>query len=402
MGKNDGDDDLDGIRSGWGKRLWSTSKVAGNALRLAARGVRGAKPSETDNAIGESLARELDSMKGLAMKVGQILSYFDGVLPEGTHAALRPLQQGARAVAFDTMGAVVEAELGAPVGELFEAFDTTPVASASIGQVYRAKLDGADVAVKVQYPEVARTLAADAKRLRGLSRLASVATAVDGPALVDELAARLGEECDYEREAEHLRRFRAAFAHVPEAHVPAPVAARTSARVLTTEWCPGASFYEFEAAAPQARKDEVGLLLARFAYESLYRRAALNADPHPGNYLFPDDGPVVFLDFGCVRYFEADFLAAERALTRCVIDDRKDRFRDALLATGMVAKPKGFDFDSHWALLRHQLAPYSAPRFRFDFEYIRGGVGMTGPSNPNLRKLAIPPAWIWLQRQQWG
>ena len=113
MGKNDGDDDLDGIRSGWGKRLWSTSKVAGNALRLAARGVRGAKPSETDNAIGESLARELDSMKGLAMKVGQILSYFDGVLPEGTHAALRPLQQGARAVAFDTMGAVVEAELGA-------------------------------------------------------------------------------------------------------------------------------------------------------------------------------------------------------------------------------------------------------------------------------------------------
>ena len=89
-------------------------------------------------------------------------------------------------------------------------------------------------------------------------------------------------------------------------------------------------------------------------------------------------------------------------MTRCVIDDRKDRFRDALLATGMVAKPKGFDFDSHWALLRHQLAPYSAPRFRFNFEYIRGGVGMTGPSNPNLRKLAIPPAWIWLQRQQWG
>jgi predicted unusual protein kinase regulating ubiquinone biosynthesis (AarF/ABC1/UbiB family) len=394
------DGPLDGIARGWGKRLAATARVAGQAARLAV------KRADRDGAIGDALARELDQMKGVAMKVGQILSYFDGVLPAETHAALRRLQRGAAPVKLEVMLQVIADAFGAPVGALpgalFDRFDPEPVASASIGQVYRGHCLGREVAVKVQYPRVRETMVADVGRLRALSRIASMATAVDGPGLVDELGERMARECDYLLEARFQRAFRAALAGDAQVYVPEVVDARTRATVLTTEWIQGQSFYDVARTAGAADRGRIGLVLARFAYGSLFGLGTLNADPHPGNYLFPAGGPVVFIDFGCVRAFEPDFIERERALARVVIEDRRSAFRDALVATGMVPRPERFDFDSHWSLLCHQYAPYRQPRFAFTFDYLRGGMQLTGPSNPNLRRLAIPPPWIWVQRLIWG
>lgn len=396
------DDPLETINHRWGGRFLSTGRIAGSALRLASRRLRGAQAGQTDGAIGERLARELDGMKGLAMKVGQILSYFDGILPEETHAALRSLQAGSRAVDFAVMREVLEAELGGRVESLFEAFDETPVASASIGQVYRARYDGRAVAVKVQYPHVQETFRSDFGRIRKLAKLASLATAVDGPAIADELAERIGEECDYRREAAFQTAFAKAFSWEPRIQIPDVVEARSAERVITSTWCEGRDFYSFVESSTGDQRNAAGLLLARFAFTSLFRLGTLNADPHPGNYLFPEGDAVVFLDFGCIRHFAPEILEVERELVRVVIEDRREAFRDALLATGIVAKPRRFDFDVHWAMLCHQYAPYRAPHFRFSMDYIREGMAFNRPSNPNLRKLAIPPYWIWLQRLHWG
>ncbi len=396
------DEELDEIHHRWGQRALSTGRIAASAVRLAGRRLVGAE-GDADRLLGERLARELDGMKGLAMKVGQILSYFDGVLPAETHEALRKLQKGARPVAFETMRQEIEEAFGEPVSALFEAFDDTPVAAASIGQVYRARFERREVAVKVQYPHVEKTFEADFGRIRSLARLASLATAVDGVAIADELRARVTEECDYLREAAWQAAFRAAFADDPRIVIPEVVQARTRRTVLTTAWAAGDDFYAFVEGAPAARRHEVGLLLARFALRSLFGLGTLNADPHPGNYLFPrDEGHVVFLDFGCVRRFEPDFLETERALVDVVIHDRRAAFRDAVMATGMIPQPRKFDFDVHWDMLRHQYAPYGQPRFRFTPEYVQAGAKFSGPSNPNLRRLAIPPAWIWVQRLLWG
>lgn len=393
--------ELQGVRRSWGQRLLSKGKIAASAARLATRRLMGSE-GETDGLIGEALAKEMDKMKGMAMKVGQILSYFDGVLPDEVHTALRGLQKGVNPVTFAAMAEVVEETLGQPIDELFDDFSRTPIAAASIGQVYRATYAGKPVAVKVQYPGIWDTIRSDFSLLHKLSRLASVATAVDGPAIVRELQERFGEECDYLREAHHQEAFRAAFSNTPAIQIPAVIDERTRSTVLTSAWCDGDDFYTFQERATQDRRNEVGLLLATFAYQSLFGLGAINADPHPGNYLFPDDQHVVFLDFGCVRHFDAAMIKTERHLARVVIDNRRQDFRDAVLATGMVAKPKSFDYDVHWATLRHQYAPYSTATFRFTPDYIQEGMEFNRPSNPNLRKLAIPPAWIWLQRLQWG
>lgn len=393
------------INHRWTGRALSTGRIASNALRLAGRRLIRAK-GDGDRVLGQNLARELDQMKGLAMKVGQILSYFDGILPEETHDALHSLQQGAKPVAFATIARVIESAFDAPIARLFDEFDSQPVAAASIGQVHRARLDGRDVAVKVQYPNVRKTFETDTKRLRSLSKLASLATAVDGPAIVDELRIRILEECDYQREAGFQRAFQTAFStHADDRKdicIPEPVMSRTRTTVLTTGWEAGRDFYSFIQSSAAQQRNRVGRIIMRFAYQSLFNFGIINADPHPGNYLFPDDGPVVFLDFGCVRRFDSAFLEAERRLAQVILDDRRDRFPDAVLATGMVAKPKRFSFDHHWDMLCHQYAPYRQARFQFTAEYIRDGLRYTGPSNPNLRRLAIPPAWIWTQRLQWG
>jgi predicted unusual protein kinase regulating ubiquinone biosynthesis (AarF/ABC1/UbiB family) len=300
------------------------------------------------------------------------------------------------------MKTVIENAFGEPVDALFDDFDPKPIAAASIGQVYRAHFEGRPVAVKVQYPGIRDTMDDDFGRLEALSRMASLATAVDGRAIVRELQSRIHEECDYLREAAHQSAFAAAFADDADVAIPEVVYERTRDMVLTTAWSPGSDFYGFVGGASGDRRDEVGQVLARFAFRSLYGLGSLNADPHPGNYLFPDDGRVVFLDFGCVRHFDAEFLAAQRHLTEVVIDDRRPEFDDALLAAGMVAKPDRFDFDHHWALMCHELSPYRSARFRFTTEYVRRGMEFSRPGNPNLRLLAIPPQWIWLERLTWG
>ncbi|MCB9639912.1 MAG: AarF/ABC1/UbiB kinase family protein [Myxococcales bacterium] len=394
-------EELDGIKRKWGQRLFATGRIAASAARLATRRLLGSEGS-ADGELGEKLAKELDQMKGMAMKVGQIISYFDGILPEQTHQALTRLQQGIKPVSFGQMSGVIQDAFGAPPDQVFEDFEITPIASASIGQVYRAKWQGRPVAVKVQYPGVADTINSDFSTLEKFAALASLASAVDGKALVDELRLRFSEECDYEREAFHQNAFADAFAQYSDIKIPRAFPERTKTTVLTTEWCEGTDFYTFLQEAPQERRNEVGLWLARFAYQSIFRLGALNADPHPGNYLFPHDGPIIFLDFGCVRHFCKEDVEIERQLARVVVEDRREDFREAVLATKMIPRPDKFDFDIHWKMLRSQYAPYSQPLFRFTKEYLQEGMEYSRPSNPNLRQLAIPPTWIWLQRLQWG
>jgi hypothetical protein len=110
----------------------------------------------------------------------------------------------------------------------------------------------------------------------------------------------------------------------------------------------------------------------------------------------------VFLDFGCVHRFDADFLGGQRRLIEVVLADRRSEFVDALVDTGMVPTPDRFDFDLHWKLMCHELSPYRSSRFRFTTDWVRKGMEFSRPGNPNLRRLAIPPQWIWLERLVWG
>ncbi len=385
------------LPSGWIPRAAAAGRVAASLGRAAAARVVRASDAD-DRALGEALVHELDRLKGLSMKVGQILSTLEVGLPDGTAEVMAGLQRGATPLDAARVREVIAAELGAPVPTLFDDFDDAPIAAASIGQVHRARVGGRPVAVKVRYPGVRETLAGDARSLDRIAALASLASAVDGRALAAELRARLLEECDFRREAAWLA---AMTTHLGEGavRVPAVLAERSSEGVLTTAWVDGARF-EGLRAADEASRTQAGRALLGFTWASLLAHGFLHADPHPGNFLFGEH--VTVLDWGCVRRFTPAEVEPTRRLLRVVSTGRRAAFPDALAGAGLVPDPARFDHDAAWEMFRWMWAPYTAERFVFTVEWARAGARFSGPGAPNQRHTSFPPAWVWLMRVGMG
>src|SRR6202453_2168560 len=202
-------------------RARRTATVATLAASEAVKqfGTRAANVTRGEEASEQAMARRqletakqivavLGTMKGAAMKLGQVMSFLDvGLVPEEYREEfqrkLAELRDAAPKVSFKEMRKVIESEFEDPIDEVFAQFDTEPIAAASIGQVYRARLrDGRDVAVKVQYPGVASAVRADMKNLGMIMRLLSrMAPGLDVQAVAEEIRLRIDEELDYELEA---------------------------------------------------------------------------------------------------------------------------------------------------------------------------------------------------------
>jgi predicted unusual protein kinase regulating ubiquinone biosynthesis (AarF/ABC1/UbiB family) len=268
-------------------------------------------------AAAEKALEVLGNLRGLAAKVGQMASYVDGMVPDAQSEAfartLSQLQSATPASPFPAVRALIESELGKPLDQAFASFEELPLASASIGQVHRARLaDGSLVAVKVQHPGIAQALESE---LGGAGAFASMAElfspkGVNAREIFDELSARFREELDYLHEADQQTRFAALHADDPRVHVPRVLASHSTRRVLTSELVVGAQGFEQVLARDPAERAQLAELLWQFVFKSIVLGGVFNADPHPGNYLFHSDGRISFLDFGCVQevngaYFEA-------------------------------------------------------------------------------------------------
>ena len=282
------------------------ARYAANAPRLfAAAGERRAQLRD-DLALrtAQDVADTLGTMKGVLMKIGQLASYVDDGIAPPARRILGRLQDSVPPMSPELAAGVIEAELGAPPERIFKEWDPLPIAAASIGQVHRAiTADGQAVAVKVQYPGIAETIAADLGNVALIRSLLKMAVpSQDVTALIEELRERISEELDYVREAENQRRFTAHFDGHPTIRVPKIIDELSTARVLTSELAGGARFGEMLHWS-QEEKDLAAETIYRFTFRSLYELRAFNGDPHPGNYLFEPGGRVTFLDFGLVKYF---------------------------------------------------------------------------------------------------
>jgi hypothetical protein len=233
---------------------------------------------------------------------------------------------------------VVTQELGRPPGEVFAQWDPEPIAAASIGQVHRAIThDGQAVAVKVQYPGIAETMAADLDNVALLRRMLKItAPNQDVEALVAELRERVLEELDYRREAANQKLLADYYEGHPTIRVPRIIDDLSTRRVVTSELSDGARFAEL-AGWSQEERDLAGETIYRFVFRSLYELHAFNGDPHPGNYLFHGGGKVTFLDFGLVKYFTDEDLRPliDMVRTLCVSDE-PDLFRRGLEEAGFL------------------------------------------------------------------
>ena len=273
---------LDVARSGPAKQIKKTETLVRNAMRIA----------ET---LGE--------MKGAAMKVGQMLSLHEGMLPPEVAEVLRGLQKEAPRVPAEVMEFEIRGSLE-NYDELFEELDFEAFAAASIGQVHRGRLrDGREVAVKIQYPLIDEIVRADLKNLKALLRaLLGLITDLDFGPIWSELRDRLLEELDYTHEASNIRRMAELHATVPEIIIPTVVEEATTRNVLTMEYVEGLT--PTEACSDwfdEETRNRWGIVLAEFLMRGLMEHHFLHADPNLANFAFRDDGRIVVYDFGCVK-----------------------------------------------------------------------------------------------------
>ena len=361
----------------------------------------------------ERVLETLGTMKGAAMKLGQIASFVDLDLPpeaqETYHAVLARLRDAAPPVHPSQIVDMVTAEYGAPPEQVFPRWDPEPIASASIGQVHRAELpDGTQVVTKVQYPGVAEAVQSDlanAELFAPLARLFSPNLQIRP--LMEEMRERVIDELDYQKEALYQQAFFERYDGHPFIRVPRVYADWCRPRVLVSEYVEGQSFDAMQAATSADEQRRYGEIIYRFVFGSLQRFRLFNGDPHPGNYLFPGDGTVVFLDFGSVKTFRSVTREQLHAQLDAAIDNDAETLLGHLRVAGFI--PQGRDLDGGELLALFRL--FNRPvlddaEFEYTRDYarevIRAGTDPKAGYWELLRKLNLPPDYLLLNRIQWG
>jgi predicted unusual protein kinase regulating ubiquinone biosynthesis (AarF/ABC1/UbiB family) len=343
-------------------RLGRSARVG---LRAGAEGARFAGAKATGLVRGRDRQREhmeelaldsaermvdtLGTMKGAAMKMGQLASFIDtDYLPdeyrELYQQKLGQLRTSAPAMPWEKVRKVIDEEYDESCTDVFESIEPEAFAAASIGQVHRAVLhNGRRVAVKVQYPGVDAALRADLSNAGMILRLAkAIAPGLDAKAVGAELRERVLEELDYEYEAQNQRAFSRAYRGHPFIYVPDVITRLSRNRVLVTEYVEGSGFDAIKGLDHEARS-RFGEIVFRFYLGSIYQLQHFNADAHPGNYVLLADGRVAFLDFGMTKRLDLEQIRLEEEVVKARVDRDPERLREKLHELGFLRDPKRID-----------------------------------------------------------
>lgn len=282
--------------------------VGGLAARLGAERVLGVKMDRGRHA--EELKAALGGLKGPLMKVAQILSTIPDALPQEYTLELAQLQANAPHMGWPFVKRRMAAELGPDWQARFASFEHEAAAAASLGQVHRAiGQDGRLLACKLQYPDMASVVEADLRQLKIIFGIyAAYDRAIDTSNIHAEIAERLREELDYERESRHMRLYGRMLADETGIHVPEPVAPLTTDRLLTMTWLEGKRILTV-VDEPMEIRNRVAMNMFRAWYVPFYEYGIIHGDPHLGNYTIrPEDHSINLLDFGAVRMFRPELV----------------------------------------------------------------------------------------------
>lgn len=316
--------------------------VVGNVLLAGARELaRGNRPKISDllltpaNAL--KITRQLAQMRGAAMKLGQLISMDSGdLLPPEIAAILARLRSDASGMPQRQVQAVLTANWGAKWQQRFESFSITPIAAASIGQVHRAMtLDGHDLAIKIQYPGVRKSISSDVNNVAALLRLSGLLPKTLNIApLLREAKRQLREEADYQLEGEHLQRFTQLLANSPEFVVPQLFTSLTTPHVLAMSFVQGVPI-ESMTDAPQAERDRIVRLLVGLLFRELFEFGWMQTDPNFANYRYdPVTRQLILLDFGATRSFPGNLAQSYRQLIVSAIREDRHAMHEAAVSIG--------------------------------------------------------------------
>lgn len=366
---------------------------------------------DNGTAAAEQAASLLGSMRGLAAKVGQMASYVDGFIPAAQQPAfeeaMKSLRDAAPQSLPEAIAAVIEAELGAPTDRLFAEFEETPFASASIGQVHRARLrTGEAVAVKVQHPGVDKAIENDLQSAGVVKQLVTTLAAghFNADVLFEEVAARFREELDYTLEAKRQQHFARLLVDEPRIQIPAVFEPYSTRRVLTSSLASGLSL-EQAIELPEGVRRIYAELLWYFAYKPILVDGIFNADPHPGNYLFQSDGRITCLDFGCVQELKPDVVSHARAAHLAALQRDERGLKAAVHELGNLQG--GAYEEAYQRYLCTCLAPLSSSPFKITRAFVADLVQQIFDLKRHAlsrgsHMVAVPESTVLLNRLQFG
>jgi len=402
-------------------RLFRIGFAAGElAVGGVAEGVKrltGVKPEDAVNmfltaANAQKLAKRLAGMRGAAMKMGQIMSMEGAdILPKEFSEALAILRDSANTMPDSQIRRVMGREYGKGWEAKFKHFDYEPIAAASIGQVHRVTTkDGRDLALKIQYPGVAKSINSDVDNMAMFLRVAHVLpVTIDISGIVSETKRQLKQEADYIIEADYLRDYGKLVSEDDRFVVPRVHDDLTTKRILAMDYVEGEPLEALgEPDVTQELRDDAGFLLQQLMFRELFEFGTMQTDPNFANYLYqPENRRIVLLDFGSTVTFSKEFTDRYGEIARALIEEDEGAVRHYAEKIGYIHVD---DREDHISRLLDMIRIICEP-IRYDGNYDFGssdiaarardaGFEMIWNSGGDLR--APPPETVFLHRKLIG
>ncbi len=302
------------------RRYIGTSRTVGSlAATVAGQHYLGIKTDRERHA--QALRKALGGLKGPLMKVAQILASVPDAIPKEYAEELRQLQANAPPMDWVFVRRRMTGQLGPDWQDRFADFGREAAHAASLGQVHKARLhDGREVACKLQYPDMASVVEADLKQLKLIFSLyGRFDKAIHTDQIYEEVAVRLREELDYEREAKQMRLYGQMLADEPGVHVPEHIPELSTGRLLTMTWLDGIPLLE-ACERPLEERNQIAYNMFRAWYVPFYDYGIIHGDPHLGNYTVRADNSINLLDYGCIRVFSPSFVQGVIDLYKAIRD----------------------------------------------------------------------------------
>ena len=310
---------------------FTVGEIAVGGLAEGVRRLRGVSVDDVYSVFltatnAQKLARQLAGMRGAAMKMGQMLSMEStDILPREFTDALAVLRDSANTMPLAQIRGVMGREYGMGWEDKFIDFDYMPVSAASIGQVHRVQTcDGRDLALKIQYPGVARSINSDVDNMAMFLRLTKLLPIeFDIAGIIKEAKRQLHQEADYIQEAEYLRTYRDLVRNEERFVVPKVHEDLTTKRILAMDYVEGVPLETLgESGVEQELRNRVGGLLEQLVFRELFEFRTMQSDPNFANYLYqPKEDRIVLLDFGSTVTFKKEFTDKYAHIARALINE---------------------------------------------------------------------------------
>jgi predicted unusual protein kinase regulating ubiquinone biosynthesis (AarF/ABC1/UbiB family) len=356
-----------------GKFISTGAKIGRNYLKHYSKKLISGEDNQEDlqEKNAEDVYDALSNLKGSALKVAQMLSMDQGLLPQAYTNKFAQAQYSAPPLSYPLVVKTFTTHFKKAPSEIFDTFSRNSVAAASIGQVHKATLGDKNLAIKIQYPGVANSIQSDLKMVRPVVGAMFNISQTEINHYLSEVEERLLEETDYLLELKRSRKITEACSHIEGLYCPKYYEEYSSPKVLTMDWLEGFHLDQFLELNPsQEVRNKVGQVMWDFYDFQIHSLMEVHADPHPGNFLFREDGSVGVIDFGCVKELQEDFYRKYFQIMKPAITDNDEEFSSLLYQLQFLLKSDKTNEVSHFkGIYKEVLELLGRPFFSEEFDF---------------------------------